>query len=97
MSFSSSAQQMPAVAEDLYWSLPVNVAVAGRLLVTGTGSKRDVVITQLAFYSGARGVLRILAYLIEQGEYEELLRFNLLPVVNYVPSRSTAVTKVNIP
>jgi hypothetical protein len=29
-------------------------------------------ITQLAFYSGARGVLKVLAHLIEQGEYEEL-------------------------
>jgi hypothetical protein len=37
----------------------------------GTG-KRDLAITQLAFYSGARGVLRVLAHLIEQREYEEL-------------------------
>jgi hypothetical protein len=28
--------------------------------------------TQLAFYSGARGVLKVLAYLIEHGDYEEL-------------------------
>ena len=28
--------------------------------------------TQLAFYSGARGVLRVLAHLLEQGDYEEL-------------------------
>jgi len=41
-------------------------------IVTGTGGKRDLAITQLAFYSGARGVLRVLAHLIEQGEYEEL-------------------------
>jgi hypothetical protein len=41
-------------------------------IVTGTSSKRDVAITQLAFYSGARGVLRVLAHLIERGEYEEL-------------------------
>jgi hypothetical protein len=27
---------------------------------------------QLAFYSGARGVLKVLAYLIEHGDYEEL-------------------------
>ena len=39
-------------------------------VVTGTGGKRDLAITQLAFYSGARGVLRVLAHLIEQGEYE---------------------------
>jgi GH24 family phage-related lysozyme (muramidase) len=41
-------------------------------VVTGSGNKRDLAITQLAFYSGARGVLRVLAHLIEQGEYEEL-------------------------
>ena len=35
-------------------------------------NKRDLAITQLAFYSDARGVLRVLAHLIEQGEYEEL-------------------------
>ena len=35
-------------------------------------SKRTLARTQLAFYSGARGVLRVLAHLIEQGEYEEL-------------------------
>ena len=38
----------------------------------GTGGKRDVAITQLAFYSGARGVLKVLAYLIDRGDYEEL-------------------------
>ena len=41
-------------------------------VVTGTDAKRDLAITQLAFYSGARGVLRVLAHLIEQGEYDEL-------------------------
>ena len=35
-------------------------------------SKRTLARTQLAFYSGARGVLKVLAYLIEHGEYEEL-------------------------
>ena len=35
-------------------------------------SKRGLASTQLAFYSGARGVLRVLAYLIEHGDYEEL-------------------------
>jgi hypothetical protein len=35
-------------------------------------SKRDLASTQLAFYSGARGVLKVLAYLIERGDYEEL-------------------------
>jgi hypothetical protein len=35
-------------------------------------SKRERISTQLAFYSGARGVLKVLAYLIEHGDYEEL-------------------------
>jgi hypothetical protein len=35
-------------------------------------SKRDLANAQLAFYSGARGVLKVLAYLIEHGDYEEL-------------------------
>ena len=35
-------------------------------------SKRDLASTQLAFYSGARGVLKFLAHLIEHGDYEEL-------------------------
>ena len=41
-------------------------------VVAGTGGKRDVAITQLAFYSGARGVLKVLAHLLEHGELEEL-------------------------
>lgn len=44
----------------------------GTSLMRGTGSKRDVAITQLAFYSGARGVLKVLAHLIDRGNYEEL-------------------------
>ena len=43
-----------------------------RTAVTRGLSRRDVLSTQLAFYSGARGVLTVLAYLIEHGEYEEL-------------------------
>jgi hypothetical protein len=35
-------------------------------------SECELARTQLAFYGGARGVLRVLAYLIEQGDYEEL-------------------------
>jgi hypothetical protein len=41
-------------------------------IVAGTGGKRDLAITQLAFHSGARGVLKVLAHLVEGGEYEEL-------------------------
>ena len=43
-----------------------------RTVVTRGLSQRDLPSTQLAFYSGARGVLKVLAYLIEQGEYAEL-------------------------
>jgi hypothetical protein len=35
-------------------------------------SKRELASIQLAFYSGARGVLKVLSYLIEHGDYEEL-------------------------
>ena len=43
-----------------------------RTAVTRGLSKRDLVRIQLAFYSGARGVLKVLAYLIDHGDYEEL-------------------------
>jgi hypothetical protein len=43
-----------------------------RTAVTRGLSKPDLAGTQLAFYSGARGVLKVLAYLIEHGDYEEL-------------------------
>ncbi len=43
-----------------------------RTAVEPGSSKRDLLRTQLAFYSGARGVLKVLAYLIERGEYEEV-------------------------
>jgi hypothetical protein len=41
-------------------------------LAHGTGSKRDLLLSQVAFYSGARGVLKVLAYMIEHGDYDEL-------------------------
>ena len=40
-------------------------------LLAGMGG-REPATTQLAFYSGARGVLKVLVHLIEQGDYEEL-------------------------
>ena len=46
--------------------------IYNRTAVEPGSSKRDLLRTQLAFYSGARGVLKVLAYLIERGEYEEL-------------------------
>ena len=41
-------------------------------VIAGSGGKRDLAITQLAFYSGARGVLKVLAHLLERGELEKL-------------------------
>ena len=38
----------------------------------GTGGKRDLALSHLAFYSGARGVLAVLASLIERGDDEQL-------------------------
>jgi hypothetical protein len=43
-----------------------------RTAVTRDLSKREMASIQLAFYSGARGVLKVLAYLIEHGDSEEL-------------------------
>jgi hypothetical protein len=43
-----------------------------RTAITRGLSKREMATIQLAFYSGARGVLKVLAYLIEHGDYEEL-------------------------
>ena len=47
-------------------------AIYKRTAVEPGSSNRDLLRTQLAFYSGARGVLKVLAYLIERGDYEEL-------------------------
>ena len=43
-----------------------------RTAVTRALSKREMGNIQLAFYSGARGVLKVFAHLIEHGDYEEL-------------------------
>ena len=43
------------------------------LLEDGLG-RRDQVLAQAAFYSGARAVLKVLAYLLEHGEDDELRR-----------------------
>ena len=43
-----------------------------RTVVEPGATRRDLLRAQLAFYSGARGVLKVLRYLIERGEYEEL-------------------------
>ena len=43
-----------------------------RTAITRALSKREMANIQLAFYSGARGVLKVFAHLIEHGDYEEL-------------------------
>jgi hypothetical protein len=43
-----------------------------RTAVDPRSSKRNLARPQLAFYSGARGVLKVLTCLIEHGDYEEL-------------------------
>jgi hypothetical protein len=41
-------------------------------LAHSTGSKRDLALSQIAFYSGARGVLKVLDHMIAGGDYEAL-------------------------
>jgi hypothetical protein len=45
-----------------------------KLLVADGLSRRDQVLAQAAFYSGARGVLKVLGYLAERGDTDELQR-----------------------
>jgi hypothetical protein len=45
-----------------------------KILADDGMGKRDLMLAQLSFYSGARGVLKVLAYLIEQGEHDALLK-----------------------
>jgi hypothetical protein len=41
----------------------------------GTGAgKRDLALSQVAFYAGARGVLKVFDHMIAEGDYEELHR-----------------------
>lgn len=52
------------------WTLHKRTAVA-----QGFGSsKRDLAFAHLAFYSGARGVLRVLDHMIEHGETDTAVR-----------------------
>jgi hypothetical protein len=45
-----------------------------RLLIEDGMSRRDQALAHAAFYSGARGVLRMLGHLLEEGDVEELQR-----------------------
>jgi hypothetical protein len=50
------------------WSIYKRTAIA-----QGAGaSKRDLALAQVAFYSGARGVLKVLDHMIAEGDYEAL-------------------------
>jgi hypothetical protein len=52
------------------WTLYKRIAIA-----QGIGnSKRDLTLAHVAFYSGARGVLRVLDYMLEHGEQDTALR-----------------------
>ena len=44
------------------------------ILVKDGMSRRDQIIAQCAFYSGARCVLKVLDHLVEDGDLEEVLR-----------------------
>jgi hypothetical protein len=50
------------------WSIYKRTAIAQS---TGA-SKRDLSLSQLAFYSGARGVPKVLDHMIAEGDYEAL-------------------------
>jgi hypothetical protein len=52
------------------WSIYKRTAIAQGTSV----SERDLALSQLAFYSGARGVLKVLDHMIAEGDYEELHR-----------------------
>lgn len=52
------------------WTLYKRTAVAQGV----GGGKRDLTLAQVAFYSGARGVLRVLDYMLEHGEDENARR-----------------------
>jgi hypothetical protein len=47
------------------WSIYKRTAIAQR---TGA-SKRDLALSQLAFYAGARGVLKVLDHMIAEGDH----------------------------
>lgn len=52
------------------WTIYKRTSVAQGLV----NSKRDLALSNVAFYSGARGVLRVLDYMIEHGDTEGAVR-----------------------
>jgi hypothetical protein len=53
-----------------FWTIYKQTAVAQGL----GSSKRDLALSHVAFYSAARGVLRVLDHMVEHGETELALR-----------------------
>jgi hypothetical protein len=43
-----------------------------RTSIPSGADPRELAISQAAFYNGARGVLKVLSYMVEHGLYEEL-------------------------
>ena len=52
------------------WKIYKHTSVARGFAI----SKRELALSHVAFYSGARGVLRVLDYMIEHGETETAVR-----------------------
>jgi hypothetical protein len=50
------------------WTIYKRLAAQQGLVI----SKRDQALEQAAFYAGARGVLKVLAHMLEAGDFEEL-------------------------
>jgi GH24 family phage-related lysozyme (muramidase) len=70
----SSVAPLPALILSLslrkLWALYQRRAVTQRK----GRSERDLALAQVAFYSGARGMLRVLAHMIERGDSDAALR-----------------------
>ncbi len=60
---------MTALSLRRLWTIYKRTALAG-----GTGNERDAVLLQAAFYSGARGVLKVLDHMLSEGDYDGLHR-----------------------
>ena len=58
---------MTALSLRRLWSIYKRTA-----MTHDTASKRDLALSQLAFYAGARGVLKVLDHMIADGDYEGL-------------------------
>lgn len=57
---------MPALSLRRLWTIYKNIHADDGM------TKRDLILAQHSFYSGARGVLKVLDYLLEWGDDEEV-------------------------